>query len=104
MLPRVTSTRLNDDGTAPVDIDMFTIRVIVLANDSKFSLRIWVGMGSRPHVLDGDRIMTRWISFSNVSSKDVRWCSSGAVCKFSSPSPLVTASRSSSSRMVRTLL
>ena len=41
----VTSARLNDDGTVPVDIDRFTIRVIVLANDSIFSLRIWLGMG-----------------------------------------------------------
>ena len=69
----------------PIDIDRFTMRVIVLANDSLFPLRIWVGMGSRPHVLDGDRIMTRWISFSGASSKDVRWYLNGAVCKFSAP-------------------
>ena len=77
----MTSARLNDDGTVPVDIDRFT----VLANDSIFSLRIWVGMGSRPHVLDGDRNMTRWISFSDASSKNVSWCLGGAVCKFSAP-------------------
>ena len=78
----MTSARLNN-GTVPVDIDRFTILVIVLANDSIIYLRIWVGMGSRPHVLDGDRIMTRWISFSDASSKYVIWCLSGAVCKFS---------------------
>ena len=66
----VTSARLNE--TVPVDIDRFTIRVIVFANDAIFSLRICVWIGWRPHVLDCDRIMTRWISFSDASSKYVK--------------------------------
>ena len=67
----MTSARLN--GTVPVDIDRFTIRVIVFAKDSIFSLIILVWMGSRPHGLDCDCIITRWISFSDASLKYVKW-------------------------------
>ena len=85
----VTSTRLNDDEIVPVEIDRFKIRVFVLAIDSIFSLRFWVWLGSRPHVLDGDNIMTPWIFVSDTSSKDVRWSLRGTVCKFSTTEPPV---------------